>query len=60
MIVTSDKGPESKSAHVYGVAYERYQPGLNPKVFLGLTTGNIDCRQAADGQREDGRSDNVS
>ncbi len=44
VIVTSDKGPESKSAHVYGVAYERYQPRLKPKVFLGLTTGNIDCR----------------
>ncbi|MDQ2930127.1 MAG: hypothetical protein M3Y05_04810 [Gemmatimonadota bacterium] len=44
VIVTSDKGPESKSAHVYGVAFERYQPGLKPKVFLGLTTGNIDCR----------------
>lgn len=44
VIVTSDRGPESKSAHVYGVAYERYQPGLKPKVFMGLTTGNIDCR----------------
>lgn len=44
VIVTSDRGPESKSAHVYGVAYERYQPGLKPSVFKGLTTGNIDCR----------------
>ena len=42
--VTSEKGPESKSAHVYSVAYERYQPGLKPKVFKALTTGNIDCR----------------
>ncbi len=44
VVLTSDKGPESESAHVDGVAYERYQPGLKPKAFRGLTTGNIDCR----------------
>jgi hypothetical protein len=44
VIVTSAIGPESKSTGVYSVAYERYQPGLKPKVFSALTTGNIDCR----------------
>lgn len=44
VILTSDTGPESKSALVYSVAYERNQPGLKPKVFKGLSTGNIDCR----------------
>ena len=44
VIVTSERGPESKSLPVYSVAYERYQPGLKPKVFKGLSTGNIDCR----------------
>ncbi len=44
VVVTSESGPESKSANVYSVAYERYQPGLKPKVFKALTTGNIDCR----------------
>jgi hypothetical protein len=44
VIVTGSRGTKSEDTDVFGVAYEKYQPGLSPETIAGLTHGHIVCR----------------
>lgn len=44
VIVTAGTGPKGDGANVYGVAYERYQPGLSPNTVTSFTLGKIACQ----------------
>lgn len=44
VIVTGSHGPKGENTDAYGVAYERYQPGLSEKTIAGLTQGKIVCQ----------------
>lgn len=44
VIVTGNPGAQGENTAVYGVAYERYQPGLSEKTIASLTQGKIICQ----------------
>jgi hypothetical protein len=44
VIVTGSPGAKGEDADAYGVAYERYQPGLSEQTITGLTQGTIVCQ----------------
>lgn len=44
IFLTGQAGAQGENTDAYGVAYERYQPGLSEKTVISLTQGNIDCR----------------
>ena len=43
IFVTGRAGAKGENTEAYGVAYERYQPGLSEKTITGLTQGKIVC-----------------
>lgn len=43
VIITGDRGRPEEDTNTYGIAYERYQPGLSEKTITSLTQGKIVC-----------------
>jgi hypothetical protein len=43
VIVTGNSGAAPANTFAYGVAYERYQPGLSPATITSLTQGKMMC-----------------
>lgn len=43
VIVTGSPGAKGENTAAYGVAYERYQPGLSQETITGMTQGKIVC-----------------
>lgn len=43
IFLTGQRGTQSENADTYGVAYERYQPGISEKSIAGMTQGKIVC-----------------
>lgn len=44
VIVTGSPGAKGENTDAYGVAYERYQPGLSQETITGMTQGKIVCQ----------------
>ena len=44
IFVTAKSGPQDENTKAYGIAYERYQPGLSEKTITSLTQGKIVCQ----------------
>jgi hypothetical protein len=43
ILLTGQLGAEGENADAYGVAYERFQPGISEKAIAGLTQGKFIC-----------------
>lgn len=43
IFLTGDNGAQGENTDAYGVAYERFQPGLSEKTITSLTQGKFVC-----------------